>query len=132
MGVSFLSGWTSFSFELGTGADKETVRIASITGKEVTLTSNLTKAHAVGEELVAKFGAGVSADPQIVEDTNTKTTALHETLHRLNVGNLRDLTVSDNIMYFAAAGGAGEKLRFKDLPKKYETGSENQWQKVPR
>lgn len=133
-GSDYISGWVGRTFKLGTGANQENVVVSSVSGTEVTTQANLTKNHTAGEELIAEFGAGVSADPQIVEDGGVvSTTALHETLHRSNVANLSDVTSSVNIMYFAAAGSATAKeLRYKPQAKKYVAGNENQWNTVPR
>lgn len=131
-GSDYLSSWTGYAYILGTGANEESVSIKSMNGNEATLQANLTKAHAVGDVLVGQFGAGVGADPQIVEDgADVQTTLLHETLHRSDVGNLLDVDSANNIMNYSTGTGQTE-LRFKPLPKKYQAGTECQWEKIPR
>ena len=56
---------------------------------------------------------------------------LHEVLHRSNVGNLLDVIDSSNTMNWSI-GPSQNELRYKELPRKYQTGSENQWQTIPR
>jgi len=53
--VSYLDGFTAFTFKLGTGASQEVVGVSSVSGNTVTLTANLANAHAVGEELIGEL-----------------------------------------------------------------------------
>lgn len=132
VGASYLSSWTGMTYTLGIGANSENVTLLSVSGTELTFSGNLVNAHVAGESLVAAFGAGVGADPQIVEDgTAIQTTLLHETLHRTDVGSLLDVNSLLNIMHYEAGVGHTE-LRFKELPTYYGSGNENQWETIPR
>jgi hypothetical protein len=131
-GVSYLSGWLGDTYTLGSGATAENVVVTAVNGNELTLSAALANAHASGTVLTAAFGAGVGADPQIVEDgTDLQLTCLHETLHRTNVGNLLDLTSPTNVMHFSVGAGHDE-IRHMPKPKKYEAGNEQQWPTIPR
>jgi hypothetical protein len=131
----FISNWVGSVFTLGSGASSENVTLLSVAGTNLTFAVNLSKEHSAGERLIATFGAGVGADPQIVEDGGLiQTTLLHETLHRPDIGNLNDVVSALNIMNHSVGPGHTE-LRYKDLPKPagYGGGVEtNQWSKIPR
>jgi len=131
-GASYLGSWLNDTYTLGTGATAENVVVNAVNGTTATLAAPLANAHASGTVLTADFGAGVGADPQIVEDgADVQVTCLHETLHRANVGNLRDVISATNVMHFSVGAGHNE-LRHMPLRKKYEAGSEQQWEVIPR
>jgi hypothetical protein len=132
VGASYLSSWVGRTYTLGTGASSESLTLSSVSGTELTFSTNLANAHTAGELLIATFGAGVGADPQIVEDgAAIQTTLLHETLHRADVGNLLDVNSTLNIMHYSTGVGHTE-LRFKELLKYYGGGNESQWETIQR
>lgn len=119
--------------EVGRGVNKETVTISSITGNTLVLSSPLTKNHARGAP-VEFPAAGWSSDPIIIIEGSAslnilKWTIIHETGHR----NLKFQDVDDNtnIMHFQQCPNS-DRLRYCPRNKKYETGTENQWDTIPR
>jgi hypothetical protein len=130
-GVSYIDDWKDVSFTLDKGAAKETVTVVDVTGNVLTLSANLQHAHAAGVTLWQK-GGGASTDPAICYDSPYNDACfLHETLHRPNVGSLLDVFNPVNIMHFQL-GPNHTELRFKDQPKNYGGGNENQWETIPR
>ena len=118
---------------LGRGASLENVTVQSISGRTITLSNPLTKNHAVGEPM--EFPAAVwSSDPIIIIEgsasVNTlKWTIVHEVGHR-NL-NLRDVDDTTNVMHYMQ-GATDNRLRYCPRNKRYEAGTENQWETIPR
>ncbi len=121
------------SYPLGTGASKEEVTVKSSAGNEITLKDPLTKDHARGEPL--EFPAsGWSCDPiLVIEGSSTfntlKWTIPHEAGHR-NL-SLKDVEDTTSIMYYSR-GRTDYRLRYCPRTKRYEAGTENQWETIPR
>lgn len=128
-----------FSFTggpLGTGTNQENVSIASTSGSTITLSSPTTKAHAAGEGIEFPAG-GWGSDPiVIIEGTSSvdiiKWTFFHETGHRVpEMNQLLDVVDANDIMNFSQ-GWTDHRLRYCPRTLKYSTGTENQWDKIPR
>ncbi len=124
---------TGNSYKLGTGANEETITVASKSGTNVTISSGLTHAHTTSEGLIWPL-SGLSGNPiYVAEQSKTEAkvrqTMGHECGHALM--NWLDVNSSNNLMHYSI-GRTDTKIRYKELPKKYESGNENQWQKVSR
>ncbi|HEY6345530.1 MAG TPA: carboxypeptidase regulatory-like domain-containing protein [Bryobacteraceae bacterium] len=123
------------SYSLGAGASQESVTVASSSGSTITLGAPLTKAHAAGEGLEFPAG-GWSSDPiVIVEGSDSldtvKWTVPHEAGHR-NLA-LADIDVDKStIMYYNRTDWTDHRLRYCPRTKRYEAGTENQWETIPR
>lgn len=121
------------SYPLGTGATQELVAVASSAGSVITLGAPLTKAHAAGAPL--EFPAsGWSSDPILVTEDSASVATLrwtiaHESGHRDL--NLRDVTDTTNLMHFSRSR-TDYRLRYCPRTKRYDAGTENQWETVPR
>lgn len=121
------------SYPLGSGATQENVTVASSVGSTITLGAPLTRAHAAGEALEFP-AAGWSCDPILVceggQSLNTiKWTIAHESGHRAL--NLKDVEDTTNIMHYSTSV-TDYRLRYCPRNKRYEAGTENQWQTIPR
>jgi len=120
---------------LGTGASSELVTFAAngIAGNTITLASALTKAHAIGDPLEFP-AAGWSSDPIIIIEGSAsvdilKWTIIHEVGHR-NL-NLSDVDDQKSIMHHQQSW-TDYRLRYCPRNKHYESGTQNQWETIPR
>jgi len=121
------------SVPLGTGASQENITVASTSGSTITLGSALTKDHAIGEPLEFP-AAGWSCDPILVTEGSSSLATLtwtiaHEAGHRDL--SLRDVVDTTNVMHYSQEG-TDYRLRYCPRTKRYEAGTENQWETVPR
>lgn len=121
------------SYDIGVGSNKETITVLSKTGSRVAITSTLTKNHPLTEGLMWPL-SGLSGSPIWVQEGNKtvdkiKQTIAHECGHSLF--NWKDVNAPTSLMHFSS-GRTDTKLRYKDQPKKYNAGNENQWNKVNR
>ena len=131
-----VKGSNVFSFAggpLGSGPTQENVSIASVSGNTITLSRPTTKAHGIGEGIEFP-AAGWSSDPiLIIEGASTpeiiKWTFFHETGHRKLT--FADVVDTNSIMNFSQ-GWTDHRLRYCPRRKKYDPGTENQWEKIPR
>jgi hypothetical protein len=132
------SGYMKFilvgnSYDLGSGATKESISVRSKAGQIITLTTALTHAHPVTDGLIFPL-SGLSGNPIYVAETGKtedkeRQTIGHENGHSL-LGWL-DLEASDDLMHHSS-GRTDTKIRYKELPLKYDPGNEIQWDKVSR
>jgi hypothetical protein len=118
---------------LGVGATLENVTVASSTGSTITLSAPLTKAHAIGAPIEFPAG-GWSSDPIIIIEGSTslntiKWTIPHEVGHRAL--GLADIVDATNFMHFEQSW-TDYRLRYCPRTKRYSTGTENQWETIPR
>lgn len=121
------------SYDLGAGATLENITVASKSGTTVRLSSALTKDHPTTDGLIWPL-SGLSGNPIYVAEQNKTEAKERETMgHENGHSQLRwlDLEDSDNLMHYSI-GRSDTNIRFKEQPKKYETGNENQWQKITR
>jgi hypothetical protein len=121
------------SYTLGAGASAETIQVRRVRGQTVTLQSPLTNDHPVTEGLIWPL-SGLSGDPIFVaEQTKTedkeRQTIGHENGHSLM--EWLDLEASKNLMHYSISRTDTE-VRFKGLPRKYDSGDENQWDTLSR
>lgn len=121
------------TYSIGVGDGAEPITIASKSGTTVTLDSALERDHPLGEGLMRPI-SGLSGNPIIVAEqgktlAKERETVGHECGHSLM--NWRDVDSSDNLMHYSS-GRSDTRLRFKELPKRYHSGNENQWNKVRR
>jgi hypothetical protein len=121
------------SYPLGAGASQENVSVASSSGSTITLAAPLTKAHASGASLEFPAG-GWSSDPIIIREgqmdlDKIKWTIPHEAGHRAL--SLADIDDSTDIMHWTRTW-TDHRLRYCPRTKKHETGTENQWETIPR
>lgn len=121
------------TYNLGSGAGREAITVKSKTGTEVELESALTKAHPTTDGLLWPL-SGLSGNPiWVAEQTKTlekeRQTIGHENGHSLL--KWLDLDAVKNLMHFSS-GRTDTQIRYKALPKKYEAGTEIQWDQVPR
>jgi hypothetical protein len=120
---------------LGSGASSELITVApnGIAGNTITLVSALKKAHAVGEQFEFP-AAGWSSDPIVIIEGSAganvlKWTILHEVGHRNLI--LKDVDDPKSIMHHQQSW-TDYRLRYCPRNKKYEAGTENQWETIPR
>ncbi|HEY3841511.1 MAG TPA: hypothetical protein VGL72_33305 [Bryobacteraceae bacterium] len=121
------------SYPLGTGSTRENIQIKTRTGSTVTLNSGLSNAHAAGETIEFP-AAGWGGNPIVIVENDNSLEILQWTFgHELGhaVLTLSDVDANDSIMNYAQ-GPADHRLRYKPLPLKYSSGTENQWEKIPR
>jgi hypothetical protein len=93
----------------------------------------LTKAHAAGEPLEFP-AAGWSTDPILIIEGSAsvdtlKWTIPHEVGHSALI--LKDVDDTTNCMHYSQ-GNTDYKLRYCPRNKRYEAGTENQWELIPR
>ncbi len=71
--------------------------------------------------------------PIFVEDAGSQAAVQAIMTHEIGhtTGNFRDLTARGHVMFFGT-WGFGDALRYRDLPLKYSTGNEKQWDRVSR
>ncbi len=124
---------TRTTLQLGTGANKEGVTIASISGSTITLGAALTKAHASGDPLEYMAG-GWSTDPILITEGSVsletlKWTVLHEVGHRALA--LDDINDATDFMHYNQ-GWTDYRLRYCPRTKYRGGGTENQWETIPR
>jgi hypothetical protein len=120
-------------YELGTGANAETIKVKTKAGITITLHANLTKAHPTTEGLMFPL-SGLSGNPiYVAEGSKTeeqvRRTIGHEVGHSLLA--YKDVDSGTCLMHFSA-GRTDTRLRRKELPRKYDAGNEDQWQTVAR
>jgi len=121
------------TYTLGTGDGAERITISARNGATLELSSALTKDHGTDEGIMWPL-AGLSGDPiWIREGSNSEEeicqTIGHECGHSLF--NWKDVDAPVSLMHFSTSN-TDTLLRFKELPKKYEGGNENQWDVVTR
>lgn len=129
--VFFKAGDTA---PLGTGTGSETITITAVSGSTITCNA-LTKAHAAGTSLEFPAG-GWSSDPILIQEGHAslqvaKWTILHEVGHRLEGLNLRDIDDNTSFMHFQQSW-TDYRLRYCPRNLKYSSGTENQWDTIPR
>jgi hypothetical protein len=123
---------------LGLGAGSESVTVNSVSGTTLTLASGITKAHAVGTP-IEYLATGWSSNPILISEENASRVAAsesdvfgtiaHEVGHRgLTLADINDTT---NCMHFAR-GRADYRLRYCPRTLHHSSGTENQWEKIPR
>jgi hypothetical protein len=127
----------SGSYQLGVGANSETIVIISKNANELTLEGPLKKAHATTEGVLLPV-MGLGGNPVLVSEVTTSTVALegevigHELGHAALTVKWSDVSDDDNLMYYAD-GNTDTKIRYKDQTEYYPPqGTVNQWQKVKR
>jgi hypothetical protein len=127
---------TGSTVTLGTGATQEQVTVVSKAGSTITITRAASPGnhpHNAGEPIEFP-AAGWSCDPIIIIEGNTnldevKWTIPHEVGHRdLTLKDVQDRT---NVMLFSQ-GTTDYRLRYCPRRKRYEAGTENQWDTIPR
>ena len=124
---------------LGSGANQENVTVSSVSGNTITLASGVTKAHAVGTP-IEFIAAGWSSDPIIITEENSADGSTiaqnkilwsipHEVGHRkLGLADINDLT---NFMHHQQSR-TDYRLRYCPRTLRYRSGTENQWETIPR
>jgi hypothetical protein len=120
-------------YPLGAGDSLENVGVASSSGSTITLAGPLKKAHAAGEGLEFP-AAGWSSDPIIIVEGSTgedtiKWTIPHEAGHRTL--SLADIVDTNDIMNWMQ-NWTDHRLRYCPRTKKHESGTENEWETIPR
>lgn len=120
---------------LGTGASQENITIASMSGATLTLSAPLAHAHPAGTPLEFPAG-GWSSDPiMIIEGSASldtiKWTMAHEAGHRDEGLDLRDIVDQTDFMHWMQSW-TDYRLRYCPRTKKHGTGTENQWETIPR
>jgi hypothetical protein len=118
---------------LGTGAVQESVTVASKAGNRVNLSAPLAHDHTAGETMEFP-AAGWSCDPILIIEGDTsldviKWTIPHEVGHR-NL-TLKDVIDTTSVMHYSQ-GATDYRLRYCPRRKRYEAGTENQWDTIPR
>lgn len=121
---------------LGTGATQEQVTVLSKSGSTITLRRAAppnNHPHNAGEPLEFP-AAGWSCDPIIIVEGNTsldviKWTIPHEVGHRALT--LSDVVDTTDVMHYSQ-GATDYRLRYCPRRKRYEAGTENQWETIPR
>lgn len=119
---------------LGTGTTQETVYVTGSTGSTVHITRG-TPAHPHGERDPLEYPAGGWAcDPIIIIEGSVlldtiKWTIIHEVGHH-NL-ELRDVNDDTTIMHWQQPW-SDQRLRYCPRTKQHETGTENQWDTIPR
>ncbi len=132
------------TYQLEQGATSEQITVTAINTATNTLT--VTGAGAGGKlansftvagkaALIWPLG-GLSSDgtsPIFVEDAGSQAAVQAIMTHEIGhtTGNFRDLTARGHVMFFGT-WGFGDALRYRDLPLKYSTGNEKQWDRVSR
>lgn len=121
---------------LGTGATMENVTVSSHSGGTLTLSSPLANGHLVGEPL--EFPAtGWGSDPVVVQELTDTVNAIagtiaHEAGHNRSAGlRLVDINDGQNLMHHSR-GRSDYRLRYCPRTKTYDSGTENQWETIPR
>ena len=120
-------------YELGAGANAETIKVKSKAGTTVRLYANLTKAHPTTEGLMWPL-SGLSGNPIYVAEANKTVEKVRRTIgHEVGHSMLdyKDVDSGTCLMHFSA-GRTDTKLRRKELPRKYDAGDEDQWQTPSR
>jgi hypothetical protein len=124
---------------LGLGADREMVTVSSVSGTTMTLAAGVTKAHAIGAP-IEFIAAGWSSNPIIITEENAANNSViaqntilwtipHEVGHR--VLTLADIVDRTNFMHHQQSW-TDYRLRYCPRTLHYSSGTENQWQKIPR
>lgn len=121
------------TYTLGTGESAERITVRSRNGATVNLEDELENDHGTDQGIMWPL-SGLSGNPiWVMEGTKTeekvRETMAHECGHSLF--NWLDVDSSTSLMHFSS-GRTDTFLRFKELPKKYEGGNENQWDVVTR
>lgn len=121
------------SIPLGSGASLENVRVASKAGSVLTLAAPLTKEHLAGAPIEYP-AAGWSSDPILIIEGGTsldviKWTIPHEAGHR--TCDFADVNDRADFMHFSQ-DWTDHRLRYCPRTKQHETGTENQWEHIPR
>lgn len=129
--VFFKAGDTA---PLGTGTGSETITITAVSGSIITCNA-LTKAHTIGTSIEFPAG-GWSSDPILIQEGNAslqvaKWTILHEVGHRSAGLNLSDIDDATNFMHFQQSW-TDYRLRYCPRSLKYSSGTQNQWDTIPR
>lgn len=132
------SGYMKFigvgnTYDLGAGAGKESIKVKSIAGQVITLDTKLTKAHPVTDGLIWPL-SGLSGNPIFVAEQTKTESKQRETMGHEN-GHSQldwlDLEASNDLMHYSS-GRTDTKVRYKELPRKYDAGKEIQWDKIAR
>jgi hypothetical protein len=121
------------TYTVGAGDSAEALQVKTISGTTITLQSKLTNDHPTTDGLIFPL-SGLSGNPIFVAETGKteakeRETIGHEDGHSLL--NWRDLESPKNLMHYSL-GRTGTQIRYKPQPKKYDSGSENQWDAVSR
>lgn len=124
---------SNWQVALGTGSSQEMVKVSAVSGNTITLTKGVTKAHARAESIEFP-AAGWSSDPIVIIEGQASLNTLqwtipHEVGHRAL--KLQDVDDPTNIMHFSQSS-IDYRLRYCPRNKKYEAGTENQWEKIKR
>ena len=124
---------TSTTLQLGTGAAREGVTFASISGSTITLGAPLANDHPAGAPV--EYGAaGWATDPILIKEGSSsedviKWTILHEVGHtRLTLTDINDAT---NFMHYNQSW-TDYRLRYCPRTIYRGGGTENQWETIPR
>ncbi len=118
---------------LGTGASQEDITVDSVSGSTITLRTPLRNRHSSGEPL--EFPAsGWGSNPILVTEGSStfdvlKWTIPHEAGH--TALGLKDVNDTTNFMHYSRAR-SDYRLRYCPRTKRYETGTENQWDTISR
>jgi hypothetical protein len=133
-----VSGYMKFigagsSYTVGSGTTAETIKVKSKLGTTIRLESKLTRNHPVTDGLMWPL-SGLSGNPIfIAEQSKTEAkereTIGHESGHSLL--DWLDLNSLSNLMHYSISR-SDTKIRFKGQPNKYDSGAENQWDKMSR
>lgn len=118
---------------LGTGATQEVVDVISNAGPIAQLAAPLTFDHAAGETLEFP-AAGWGNDPILIAEGDAaldvaKWTILHEVGH--TALDLMDIVDPTDFMHFDQSN-TDYRLRYCPRQSQYSSGTENQWEKIPR
>lgn len=132
------SGYMKFigvgnTYTLGSGATAESIKVKSKTGTTIELDVKLTKAHPTTDGLIWPL-SGLSGNPIFVAEQTKTESKERETIGHENGHSLLawlDLEASDDLMHYSS-GRTDTKVRYKELPRKYDAGNEVQWDKVVR
>jgi hypothetical protein len=121
------------SYTLGTGDSAEEITVSGRNGATVNLSGPLSNDHGTDEGIMWPL-SGLSGNPIWVKEGSktedkVRQTIAHECGH--SIFNWRDVDSSTSLMHYSS-GRTDTLLRFKDQPKKYEEGDENQWDTVSR
>ncbi|MBD3179359.1 MAG: hypothetical protein GF417_06995 [Candidatus Latescibacteria bacterium] len=121
------------SYTLGTGDSAEEITVNGRNGATVNLSGPLSNDHGTDEGIMWPL-SGLSGNPIWVKEGSktedkVRQTIAHECGH--SIFSWRDVDSSTSLMHYSS-GRTDTLLRFKDQPKKYEEGDENQWDTVSR